>query len=100
MDAVLAAKIIVALIWIFVILMVIVGNATHDGRSLYQSPTPVRSFLPFWQTWFHVYLSHLVLVLDRTRLHGLAYMGGVCMVLDYVGVFIHRLHSTLPMEPW
>jgi len=55
MHAVLVAKIIVALIWIFVILMVIIGNAIHDERSLYQSPTPYWCWIGqdyvAWRIW-------------------------------------------------
>ncbi|KAG6866369.1 hypothetical protein C0991_005290 [Blastosporella zonata] len=41
-QSVRVAKIIISLMWLFIILMVIAGNATHPHRDqLYESPTPM-----------------------------------------------------------
>ncbi|KAG6874491.1 hypothetical protein C0995_010401 [Termitomyces sp. Mi166 len=40
-QSVRVTRIIVCLVWLFIILMVVIGNATHaDRRRLYESPTP------------------------------------------------------------
>jgi len=55
-SSVLVAKLFVGLMWLFIILMVVIGNATHaDKRELYESPTPYwcwigNNYLQ-WRIW-------------------------------------------------
>lgn len=71
------AKIIIGLVWLFIILMVIIGNALHSDKSeLYQSPTPVSALSVLVANHKNnLSFRFPVLVLDRFRLSSIQDMG-------------------------
>lgn len=93
------AKVIISLVWLFIILMVVIGNALHsDKHALYQSPTPVRTSEPRCDV-LGAKMSSAVLVLDWSRLSAISYLGRVCLVLDNTCIFFLGLHTSLSLEP-
>ncbi|KAF9467367.1 hypothetical protein BDZ94DRAFT_1249167 [Collybia nuda] len=78
MGSVRVAKVIIGLVWLFIILMVVIGNATHsDKNDLYQSPTPYwcwigedymqfriwGEYVWFWITLVFSFLAYIPLFL-------------------------------------
>jgi hypothetical protein len=101
-------KAIVAAIWGFVILMIILGNALNrhkDNQHRYETPTPVSFELCTLSdpTLFADPRSNTplaVLVLDREGLPPVAHLGGIFLVLvDFGGINFH-IHSFVLLEPW
>lgn len=94
------AKIIICLVWLFIFLMVVIGNAIHsDKNELYQSPTPV-SPAPLSSERAVLNKHRLaVLVLDRPELPAVPHLGRVFLVLDHTSIFFTSIHTPFLLEP-
>jgi len=95
----LVACFVVGGIWLFIGVVVIVGNTIQRGpeKGHFQSPTPVSSHLQVWGQMLTSF-NNLVLVLGQRGIYDLEDTGRICVVLAYARILTIRLHSPLFLD--